>query len=257
MAGAATPISVYRNVRLRVLWGLSSTSLVMVFVWLCFICPLIFVLLEVDSLRMQTHTREVDMLKRGYCGSIAGARCSHANDEASIRGEIGDKWPMVDHTIEVLLSAGMSTPGLREAAALGVDVSLAGFIQLAPACVVWLSWFAVTVGMYHSGVNHAQSWVEIFQSSTAWQVLPPILWGINWLYMERDARVFGTLVVLKIMTPVVVLGYAHQLFDLHAFNSVSSFVYCSSGGLASVAWRASQAASGHAWRSCLSCGDAK
>ena len=49
-------------------------------------------------------------------GSIQYAKCSQDADAASIRREIGDKVHHVDHAIHVLLTAGMSTPALRDIA---------------------------------------------------------------------------------------------------------------------------------------------
>ena len=65
-------------------------------------------------------------------GSIQYAECSREADAQSIRREIGDQVHRVDHALHVLLTAGMSTPALREIAH-SVDIQHAAFSEIAGA----------------------------------------------------------------------------------------------------------------------------
>ena len=65
-------------------------------------------------------------------GSIQYAKCSQQADADSIRAEIGDQVHRVDLAIHVLLTAGMSTPALRDIAR-SVDIRHAAFSEIAGA----------------------------------------------------------------------------------------------------------------------------
>ena len=65
-------------------------------------------------------------------GSIRYATCSEESDAVRIRREIGYKVRRVDHAIHVLLTAGMSTPALRDIAR-SVDIEHAAFAEMAGA----------------------------------------------------------------------------------------------------------------------------
>ena len=98
------------------------------------ICILIgasfFTLLEVDRVNAQARMQEALQLSCMFHG-IADATCSKAADRERIVGEIGDKTADVDHAIDVLLAAGMSTPTLRELSRAGVDIHNAGHAEVA------------------------------------------------------------------------------------------------------------------------------
>ena len=68
-------------------------------------------------------------------GSIRYAQCSQEADAQSIRREIGDEVHRVDHAIHVLLTAGMSTPKLRDIAH-SVNIERAAFSELAGAVLL-------------------------------------------------------------------------------------------------------------------------
>lgn len=82
-----------------------------------------FITSEIDRARSEVQVEEAEKLIAGFSGTIENARCTRASDEAAIRQEIGDRVASVDYSINVLIQAGMSTPDLRQAAELGVDVS--------------------------------------------------------------------------------------------------------------------------------------
>ena len=68
-------------------------------------------------------------------GSIQYARCSQESDAQSIRREIGDQVHRVDHAIHVLLTAGMSTPALRDIAH-SVNIENAAFSEITGAVLL-------------------------------------------------------------------------------------------------------------------------
>ena len=98
--------------------------------WLWF--SIVFCVMEVDRVNSRSTRLEEEDLRQGYQGSIQSAKCSQEADAASIRTEIGDKVRDVDHAIEVLLSAGMSTPSLREIAH-AVNIEQAAFSEITGA----------------------------------------------------------------------------------------------------------------------------
>eukprot|EP00435_Cladocopium_sp_Y103_P057812 s529_g20.t1 len=93
---------------------------------------LAFCVMEVDRINARSAVSEAEELRQGYQGSIQYAKCSQAADAASIRREIGGQVDCVDHAIHVLLTAGMSTPALRDIARV-VDIEHAAFAEFTGA----------------------------------------------------------------------------------------------------------------------------
>eukprot|EP00439_Symbiodinium_sp_Y106_P037702 s4135_g4.t1 len=85
-----------------------------------------FYLMEVDRVNGQSRAEEAVQLRRGFRGSIAHATCSKPDDAGRIHAEIGTQTEDVDYAIQVLLTAGMSTPTLRDVARAGVGIQDAG-----------------------------------------------------------------------------------------------------------------------------------
>ena len=106
------------------------THVVHVCYWL--MSSIVFCVMEVDRINSTSTRSEEEELRQGYQGSIQSAKCSQEADAASIRTEIGDKVRDVDHAIEVLLTAGMSTPALREIAH-AVNIEQAAFSEITGA----------------------------------------------------------------------------------------------------------------------------
>ena len=106
------------------------THVVHVYYWL--MSSIVFCVMEVDRINSSSTRSEEEELRQGYQGSIESAKCSQEADAASIRTEIGDKVRDVDHAIEVLLTAGMSTPALREIAH-AVNIEQAAFSEITGA----------------------------------------------------------------------------------------------------------------------------
>ncbi|CAK9080339.1 unnamed protein product [Durusdinium trenchii] len=96
----------------------------------------LFLIAEFDRVRSLQIDREGQQLRKQYDGSIRFASCSQETDQRNIWDEIGDKVEEVDRAIDVLISAGMSSPALRTAAKSGVDVKGAGHAELAIAFTV-------------------------------------------------------------------------------------------------------------------------
>ncbi|CAK9039667.1 Uncharacterized protein SCF082_LOCUS23199 [Durusdinium trenchii] len=95
-----------------------------------------FLVAEVDRVRSMQIASEGQQLRRKYEGSIRLAACSQQTDWRNIWEEIGPKVEEVDRAIHVLISAGVSSPALRRAAALGVPIEDAGHAELAVATLV-------------------------------------------------------------------------------------------------------------------------
>jgi len=87
-----------------------------------------FALREVDRLWAREHKREAAELQQDYTGRLQDAVASVPQDREHILAAIQtqNQEADVERAIDVLINAGMSTPALRSAAALGVDVSGAG-----------------------------------------------------------------------------------------------------------------------------------
>ena len=92
-------------------------------------------------------------------GSIQYAKCSQAADAASIRREIGTQVDRVDHAIHVLLTAGMSTPALRDIAHR-VDIEHAAFAEFTGAVFLLGPFATMAVTL---------SFVDLFYGRCLWQ----------------------------------------------------------------------------------------
>ncbi|CAE7889342.1 unnamed protein product, partial [Symbiodinium necroappetens] len=104
-----------------------------------------FWMAEADRIGSESLEEEAVQLNRGLedQASVEFATCTQESDAVQIRAEIGDSFYQVDHSISVLLSAGMSTPTLRSIADAGVNIDGAGhyeitvpFVCLVPMIVV-------------------------------------------------------------------------------------------------------------------------
>eukprot|EP00435_Cladocopium_sp_Y103_P056819 s929_g19.t1 len=93
---------------------------------------LAFCFMEVDRIQARSTVLEAEELQQGYQGSIEHATCSQETDATSIRREIADQVHCVDHAIHVLLTAGMSTPALRDIARM-VRIEHAAFSEITAA----------------------------------------------------------------------------------------------------------------------------
>ena len=104
-----------------------------------------FCLMEVDRIKGESRMQEAVHLRRGFVGSIAQATCSRAEDAERIRAVIGNRTAAVDYAIHVLLTAGMSTPTLRDMARAGVCIEEAGVAEFALPFLFLVAFHALSI----------------------------------------------------------------------------------------------------------------
>lgn len=157
-----------------------------------------FLLLEIDRIKSQATENEAAQLRRGYTGSIVDAACSRAEDEQRIREEIGDQIGAVDYAIEVLMSAGMSTPILREIASKGVSIQQAANPALALPMLMFGPFLAITAFMLVLDAVYLDSfWTWRLVPLRTLTCLERILMIILIRQSPRDERCFDYLVIQK------------------------------------------------------------
>eukprot|EP00913_Durusdinium_trenchii_P005377 g5013.t1 len=143
-----------------------------------------------------------------YKGSIQFASCSEPNDLRNIWDELGDQVHEVDNAINVLISAGVSSPSLRRAAELGVKIEGAGHAEVAVAVVVlgpfhFLSLIQI-FHFLHTLFHHGQSGFALLTNIlTALGTLVRIYFLVMLCISPVDQRMF----LLKIITKLVAATY--------------------------------------------------
>ncbi|CAE7223651.1 unnamed protein product, partial [Symbiodinium natans] len=111
--------------------------------------------MDLDRVTCICGVLEAQQLAKGYQGSIVYAKCAQPEDEANIRGEIGDRMQSVDACIEVLLLAGMSSPALRELALAGIDIEHAGRASVVlPVVYLFIMNILAVVIALHAPAQH-------------------------------------------------------------------------------------------------------
>jgi len=97
-------------------------------------CGMAFAASEADVLWGEAARLESDQLRLGYTGCLEDAHASVPQDKADILQEIDSLGlkSEVEHAVEVLMRAGMSTPRLRRVTRHGVDVYGAGMWSAMP-----------------------------------------------------------------------------------------------------------------------------
>ncbi|CAJ1373665.1 unnamed protein product [Effrenium voratum] len=121
-----------------------------------------FCVMEVDRVNAKSAVSEAKDLRRNYQGSVQYATCSQEADIVSIRREIGHNVHRVDHAIHVLLTAGMSTPALRDIAR-SVDIEHAAFAELAGAAFLLGPFELVSVVLTFADLVHSRCiWGHVF-----------------------------------------------------------------------------------------------
>lgn len=86
-----------------------------------------FLVAELDRVRLAAFEVEAENLKRGFERSARHARCTKAEDESAIWGEIGSATDEVDHVIDVLIRATQASPLWTALSEQGLDITCAGF----------------------------------------------------------------------------------------------------------------------------------
>eukprot|EP00931_Biecheleriopsis_adriatica_P055957 TRINITY_DN33175_c0_g1_i2.p1 TRINITY_DN33175_c0_g1~~TRINITY_DN33175_c0_g1_i2.p1 ORF type:complete len:613 (+),score=63.18 TRINITY_DN33175_c0_g1_i2:39-1841(+) len=129
---------------------------------------------EVDRVLECRASEEALQLSRQFT-SVEAAGCSNQDDAVRIKSEIDQEMLNVDHAVQVLRAAGMSTPSLRGASALGVDISGAGRISISNMSFVigfWLSMQIMYIALPGLSAVFLASWVScaalLFTACTAW-----------------------------------------------------------------------------------------
>ena len=95
---------------------------------------MVFCAMDFDRVQARCAKSEAKLLRRGYTG-VEDAECSQAADERAIRSEIGNRADAVNHAIEVLMTAGMSTQNLRDLDRAGVNIKGAAFSEVTGAVI--------------------------------------------------------------------------------------------------------------------------
>lgn len=144
--------------------------------------------------RGEVHTA-AEQLSSGFSGSIRDAQCSSSADYHSIWSAVGDKVVAVDHSIDVLRCAGMSTPSLRDASIAGVRFENAGLMEFAflafkYPCSVYFSFSFV----------HFGGWLLVCLGVAL--VLLEVTWTVLLFLFQRDRRALH----LKIAYRIFMLG---------------------------------------------------
>ena len=116
-------------------------------------------------------------------GSIQYARCSSEADDQSIRREIGDQVHRVDHAIHVLLTAGMSTPALRDIAH-SVNIRHAAFAEITGAVLLFGPFGIVAITMAIFGTFYGEHiWFRLVLAGVSVLsrlILLVLLWRSSW-----------------------------------------------------------------------------
>eukprot|EP00928_Gymnodinium_smaydae_P004464 TRINITY_DN11517_c0_g1_i1.p1 TRINITY_DN11517_c0_g1~~TRINITY_DN11517_c0_g1_i1.p1 ORF type:complete len:691 (-),score=95.77 TRINITY_DN11517_c0_g1_i1:190-2262(-) len=191
----------------------------------CLACLLFFVIAEADRVRCCAAKVETRNLKAKYTGSIRDATCLSRADELSIRAEIKDCMQDVDDSIHVLLRAGMSTPSLRQAWKLGVDVTGAGRTEF--AFVAFTLHYAATTATFGLKWNETET---IILNSVIWLLL--IAWLALLCFLGPDGRRFAIQVLQKValfsgmpLTIILNILEQYQMVKWHLMQRYISFTH--------------------------------
>jgi len=160
-----------------------------------------FIAAEVDRLCTASIFAEARDLGAEYI-TIAEARATSAEDKRRILSDIGDESEAVDASIRVLLAAGMSTPGLRKAAARGVDVKSAADLRLAIAWVGLGMWLLSNLWLYLYVCPGTSGMLHMFIANWALIALCILLW----IRAKRDGQAFIGSVLTKLAVVPAFLG---------------------------------------------------
>uniref|UniRef100_A0A7S2K2S3 Uncharacterized protein n=1 Tax=Zooxanthella nutricula TaxID=1333877 RepID=A0A7S2K2S3_9DINO len=169
----------------------------------------------VDRARFRRIRAEEKFLGDSFCG-VLGAQASVQADKDRILGLIGDQVAAVEHSLGVLLASGMSTQGLRAAAARGVDARRA-------ADVVWAA--AVAGALLWLGSFVTSSWVfgGVWNPIPVWNGVTFMIGGGCFYSSQRDERAFWASAVPKLLLINVLLWLINALaIDLSSSGSLQA-----------------------------------
>lgn len=144
------------------------------------------------------------------------------SDSERIRREIQTKIEAVDYAIQVLLSAGMSSPALREIAAAGVDIEYAAYSEIA-AAIIFLGPFQL--------LTIAHVTLDLIYLRAIWSIA--VLQGLSVVgrltlivlifRSSTDQRCFLLKAVTKLAALALGLCLAMLLLSIYIFVPVNDF----------------------------------
>ena len=164
---------------------------------------IVLCIMEFDRVHGKSTVREAEELRRGYKG-IEHAECSQDADAAKIHREIGNRIGAVDHAIDVLLTAGMSTPTFRDIACAGVNIKSAAFSEIT-GTILLLGPFgtmaAITATILHILYQGAPWYLAILPSVS---VIGRLILVVRLFVSPPDEQCFILKVMSKFMAGMLV-----------------------------------------------------
>eukprot|EP00747_Dinoflagellata_sp_TGD_P179099 gnl/TRDRNA2_/TRDRNA2_29297_c0_seq1.p1 gnl/TRDRNA2_/TRDRNA2_29297_c0~~gnl/TRDRNA2_/TRDRNA2_29297_c0_seq1.p1 ORF type:complete len:547 (+),score=58.59 gnl/TRDRNA2_/TRDRNA2_29297_c0_seq1:75-1715(+) len=196
---------------------------------------------QADCVRAHELNCQKCQLHNGY-DTIRKAESSKQQDKDCIWAEIGNQDERVEHSVEALLQAGMSTDNLREADVHGVNIDGAGMLSWAPMCVGWCMWFLYTTNICSPSSFREAIWPPgpisgmptLEERSSFVQVLlivlgygPIIIWSFAFALKTVDAKKFASLTVLKFQVFFPMVDLIMGLMGLTPFiPNAFAFAFC-------------------------------
>mmetsp|Transcript_27812 Transcript_27812/g.79878 ORF Transcript_27812/g.79878 Transcript_27812/m.79878 type:complete len:576 (+) Transcript_27812:111-1838(+) len=181
-----------------------------------------YVLSEFDRARRAEVRTSLEQLTKGFSGSVRDAQCSSLADHDAIWSAIGDKVTAVDHSIDVLRSAGMSTPSLRDASLAGVPVKNAGLMEFAFLALkyptsIYFSW----------GLLCFDSLLMVCLA--VMMLLVELVWTALLMLLQRDRRALHLMIAYKLFMlalPCIVLARLGVASPLVPLRSPKMALWC-------------------------------
>lgn len=172
------------------------------------IVMLTWVISAFDCERYFEAEAESKQLQLGYTGNIRDAHCTKDSDKERILEDVGDQEQKINVTVQVLMSAGMSTPDLRMAHELGVDINGTSHYRYG---VLFLSLGVRLSFTIHAFVTQQCCSLDEFAFFIC------ILWVVTYFFLPVDGRCFALALTEKLMvlniaieTPLLFLGQFHS-----------------------------------------------
>jgi len=189
--------------------------------WL--MCAIFFCLSEVDRISGKNTVKEAQELRKGYQGSIRYADCARRSDASKIHQEIDEQIEEVDYAIDVLLTAGMSSPALRSITRQGVDIEFAAYSEITAAVVLLIPFEVLSVAHFAIHLKQWNVWYLLILHSF------PIVGRLILLLLLRrstlDERCFLLKVLTKFAAVLLVLLAIATILALFAPGSSPAMVW--------------------------------
>jgi len=171
--------------------------------WLHLSAIFYFAMNEADRLQAMHKHAEAGQLQSSY-EEISKCEYTVLDDYNTIMEDIGNKEAEVNRSIKVLISTGMSTPGLRKADACALDLADAANVRLATCWLCFSYWCALTYAL-QSFYDHRYP----PERNLGYEVLIGLDWCIKalclltWLYRGLDEKAFLGMAAAKIVMPAI------------------------------------------------------